>query len=76
MKLKPGINIASFIREVGKCRSEVLFCTDEGDILNLNSVLSRYIFATISDRKEVLYSAQITCKDEADKELIKKFLED
>lgn len=76
MRLKKGSDVASFIRKVGQCQGEVLFCTKEGDILNLKSILARYIFATIAEKPEILYASEIVCREEEDKKVLNQFLMD
>lgn len=40
MTLTSHTDFASFLEAVQQCRGEVLFCTREGDKLNLKSTLS------------------------------------
>ena len=40
-------NIADFLKAVSECHSDVLFCTNEGDSLNLKSTLSKFVFASV-----------------------------
>ena len=76
MHIRKNVNIASFIKTVGQCHGEVSFQTNEGDVLNLSSVLSRYIFATIAENPEILYASQIVCELDADRKLLGSFLTD
>lgn len=75
MKLRKGINPITFLIQVKKCRDKVLFCTAEGDVINLKSTLSQMVFAVAAENAEILYTAEIVCKDESDKEVIKEFVE-
>lgn len=74
MHLKRGIKIIDFLKEVQGCKDEVLFTTDDGDILNLNSVLSRYIFVTMTEKPELLFNAEIVCSKKEDQERLAEFL--
>lgn len=43
--LKKNIDLSSFLTKVTSCDGEVLLHTDEGDILNAKSMLSRFVLA-------------------------------
>ena len=44
MKLKKDANLPDFLRTVAQCKDDVYFKTTQGDVLNLKSELSKYIF--------------------------------
>ena len=54
MTLTSHTDFAAFLEAVQQCRGEVLFCTREGDKLNLKSTLSRYLFAALAGNEELL----------------------
>ena len=54
MTLTSHTDFAAFLEAVQQCRGEVLFCTQEGDKLNLKSTLSRYLFAALAGNEELL----------------------
>lgn len=66
MQLKKGIDLSSFLLEVKKCDGEVLFETEQGDSLNLKSILSQYLFSVITADTNFLIQGQIICTDEID----------
>lgn len=75
-KLKPEADLNRFIRCIAQCRDDVLFTTREGDILNLKSALSAYIFAALADRADVLSRGRIDCRNPEDEERLTEFLRD
>lgn len=74
MNIRDGIEPIAFLRQVKKCKDEVLFCTTEGDVINLKSTLSQMVFAVAAENTDVLYTAEIICKNESDREIISEFL--
>lgn len=76
MKLKEGIDYAKFLDIVKKCSRDVLFETLDGDQLNLNSTLSRFLFSTVSGHEGIIRSGTVKCQCEADKEMLKEFITD
>lgn len=77
MKLKNNVSLVDFLRAAQQCSGEVLYKTDEGDVLNLKSQLSQYIFlaALSSDHISVLPQGQIHCENEGDYQLLADHLE-
>ncbi len=59
--LKPHINITDFLHTVDLCEEEVLFESREGDRLNLQSQLSKYLFLTVGLDLQYLKSCWISC---------------
>lgn len=74
MKLRKDINAIDFIKMIKKCENEVLFQTPEGDSLNLKSLLSQYIFASILENPELIESGKIVCNSKKDSMLLFQFL--
>nr|WP_314464743.1 hypothetical protein [uncultured Clostridium sp.] len=66
MKLISTINVIEFLHAVSACHGDVFFHTPEGDILNLKSTLSQYIFAVIESKPALLETGDIICKDAND----------
>ena len=44
MKLRKNISYTDFLDRVDKCENDVFYKTLEGDIINLKSQLSKYLF--------------------------------
>ena len=61
MTLTSHTDFAAFLEAVQQCRGEVLFCTREGDKLNLKSTLSKYLFAALAGNEELLRKGKIVC---------------
>lgn len=74
MHIKQSANLVEFLRIVNTCLGDVLFSTKDGDLLNLKSELSRYVFAALTPNTELLYSAVITCKDDRDYIRLEEYL--
>nr|WP_288860165.1 hypothetical protein [uncultured Faecalicatena sp.] len=53
----------------------MLLKTQEGDILNLKSALSQFVFAVILENREKLKGIEVTLENEEDKEFINMFLD-
>lgn len=75
MHIRKNIKLVEFLRAVNSCSGDVLFSTKDGDILNLKSELSRYVFAAIAPNTELIYSAEIICKAKDDYIRLEPFLE-
>lgn len=75
MKLQQNIASADFLEKVRCCEGEVLFQSDEGDILNLKSQLSQYIFITIVHRKDFSMKGSVECKNKEDYKILAEYLE-
>lgn len=75
MKLKKEVSLSDFMSTVKQCRSEVYFKTVEGDMLNLRSALSAYIFiAAVSDNaRGYLLDGEVVCNLAADSTLLAPF---
>ena len=74
MTLTSHTDFAAFLEAVQQCRGEVLFCTREGDKLNLKSTLSRYLFAALAGNEELLRPGQIVCQFPQDEEKLTHIL--
>lgn len=74
MQLKENVNLLEFLQHVKHCKCDILFTTTDGDLLNLKSELSRYIFATIAGKEDFLLKGRITCSNEEDEQVLKNFL--
>lgn len=74
MHLKEEINILDFLTAVKKCRGEVLFETEDGDSLNLKSLLSEYLFSMVASNRNYILSGQVVCRMEEDYELLEEFI--
>ena len=74
MNLKSNADVVMFLKAVKKCRGDVFLETDEGDRLNLKSVLSQYIFAVIADDRKFSVESRIICS-EGDAKYLDEYLE-
>lgn len=74
MIIKEFSDIPAFLNQVKACSGDVFFKTDEGDILNLKSVLSTYIFAVLMKNPELIQNGRVVCEDEGDYELLHSYL--
>lgn len=76
MKLKANTDTITFLNAVKQCRGEVLFKTIEGDVLNLKSTLSSYVFCAVNSAPEMVESSRVECSDPEDYRLLGDYLED
>lgn len=74
MKLKQNIDILNFLKTIPTCKGEVFLKTYEGDILNLSSMLSQYIFISNSGNQDFLVTGIIECSNSDDWNVLEKFL--
>ncbi len=70
MKLNANTDLVAFLQEVKKCKGDVWFETEEGDKLNLKSVLSQYLFIALTGDQEMLGKGLVTCEQETDSQLL------
>lgn len=66
MRLNQNVNIPAFLQAVQACKGEVCFVTQEGDILNLKSVLSQFVFTAVIAGKLQSFDGFITVQDPQD----------
>ena len=69
LHLNEKTDLFLFLSAVKQCKQDVLFKTAEGDVLNLKSTLSQYMFAAISDKTPLLENSTICCAKEDAKKL-------
>ena len=77
MKLKEKANIVALLKAAQTAKGDVWFRTDEGDQLNLKSVLSQYVFiAAATDKSDALLAGgKIICDKKQDYALLQEYLE-
>ncbi len=74
MHLKYNINIKDFFLQIRKCNDDIYYETTEGDILNLSSALSQYVFCSIAIQPENWITGTIRCTNEKDYEILGDYL--
>ncbi|MCD7918413.1 MAG: hypothetical protein LUF84_08220 [Clostridiales bacterium] len=74
MKLNPKANVVAFLQDVSNCKGQVFFSTKEGDLLNLSSTLSQYVFAVITAKPELLATGQVVCTEPSDASALAAYL--
>lgn len=74
MNLRDNINMKDFFLQLRKCNDDVFYETTEGDILNLSSALSQYVFCSIAIQPENWITGTIRCTDEKDYEILEDYL--
>lgn len=73
MKLNPDANIPAFLQAVQSCTGEVCFVTKEGDVLNLKSVLSQFVFTAVIAGKLQHFDGSITVQNAQDESLLRGY---
>lgn len=74
MYLIQPIHILSFLNAVKTCGGDVFFRTEEGDSLNLKSLLSQFIFTSIVCDETFLSTGEIYCSEPEDYTLLAIYL--
>jgi len=75
MQLKQGVDLGDFLKAACRCRENVCFATAGGDVLNLKSEISRYVFAVIAADEQQLLSGKILCSDPRDEQALCAYME-
>lgn len=75
MLLKKDAKLADLLRDAKLCKDEVFFKTEEGDSLNLKSLLSALLLQSIAQDRSLIAKGQIVCMNESDYEVLSEFLE-
>lgn len=74
MRLKPDSDITKFLLSIKRCQGAVYYESTEGDILNLASTLSQYVFCSIANQPDLWSNGIIRCDNEEDYKIIGSFL--
>lgn len=74
MKLKHAVDVSAFLAATEKCSGDVFFHTPEGDILNVKSLLSRYVVVSVCKPGE-LQKAKIVCTNEEDYAVLSDYIQ-
>lgn len=74
MKFKDSVDINAFLDAAKQCSGDIFLQTNEGDILNLKSLLSRYVLMSIMGNSGLLQNAHITCVQEDNYQLLSEYL--
>lgn len=75
MNLKEDFNMADFMETAKNCTGDVFFHSVEGDIINLKSLLSQYVLASIACKPGLLKSARVVCTQDEDYAKLADFLQ-
>jgi len=74
MRLKRNFDTIAFLQRVKQCSGDVIYKTGEGDILNLKSTLSCYVFSMANSSEEIEKQSWIECDEEEDYAVLGEFL--
>lgn len=74
MYLNDNIDVKNFFETLSKCSGEVTLHTAEGDILNMRSALSQFIFMVDFAKQQLLSNATVICSNSEDYKLLENFL--
>lgn len=75
MNLKEDFNMGEFMAVAKNCTGDVFFHSKEGDIINLKSLLSQYVLASIACRPDLLKNARVVCTKDEDYAKLSEFLQ-
>lgn len=70
MKLTKNADLAAFLQAVNSCSGTVFFSTDQGDHLDLKSILSQYLFSVAAGDYALLFKGDVTCDNEQDRTML------
>lgn len=73
MKLTTELDLPAFFHAVRSCKGNITYRTAEGDLLNLKSQLSQYVFAAAFSSKTLEIDGEVQWEDEMDAELLRPF---
>lgn len=62
--LKTQVNMVAFLHTIDSCTGDVLFESADGDLLNLKSQLSKYLFLTVAPDPKYLEHSKISCTEQ------------
>ena len=74
MRMKENMNLVEFLKKVQCCKQEVYLETDDGDKLNLKSVLSQYMVIVLAENQNEWNHTKLICCEE-DMEILSEYLE-
>ena len=74
MKVKQINDIDGFFKALEKCTGRIELITEEGDVLNLSSVLTQFIGLTKVFNNPLIQQYDIVCEKEEDWQIIKNYL--
>ncbi len=75
MNLKKDFNMADLMEVARDCTGDVFFHSVEGDIINLKSLLSQYMLASIVCKPGLLVNARVVCTQDEDYARLADFLQ-
>lgn len=75
MNLREDFNITDFMEVAKSCTGDVFFHSAEGDIINLKSLLSQYVLASIACKPGLFKNARVVCTQDEDYAKLADFLQ-
>ena len=75
MRLKSDVKLVDLISQSKLCKEDVFFKTEDGDVLNLKSLLSSLLLQTLTNDRSLLVRGNIVCINENDYGVLSEFLE-
>lgn len=73
MRLKQEINLQDFLHAVNECGGEVILRFSQDNELNIKSMLSKVVLATLYETRELFDDAEVLCENKADEKILEKF---
>ncbi|WP_099466870.1 hypothetical protein [Konateibacter massiliensis] len=75
MRLKEDAKLVELLSYSKMCKEDVFFKTEEGDVLNLKSLLSAMLLQSLANDASLIARGKIVCMNESDYEILSDFLE-
>jgi len=76
MHIKSDIKLVDLLSYSKSCKEDVFFKTDEGDVLNLKSLLSAVFLQSLANDRTLIAKGQIVCMNEDDYKVLAEFIEE
>lgn len=74
-KIRSNTNLSDFYSQIETCKKDVYFVTEEGNRINLKSLMSQIFFQTTFIHTKEAAKGFIYCQNQSDYDLLSKYLD-
>ena len=74
-KIRDNTNLPDFYSQIEACTKDVYFVTNEGNRINLKSMMSQIFFSTTFAHTQEAAQGYIYCQNQSDYELLANYLD-
>jgi hypothetical protein len=75
VRIKHDTKLVDLLSYARSCKEDVFFKTDEGDMLNLKSLLSAVFLQSLANDRTLIARGQIVCVNDEDYKVLTEFIE-